>query len=162
MQYSPASSFPRSSPLSLPFVEFWPRLKQCRISGGAGCIVCPFESHNAYPGLTPFHYLLEGLISDVVHDQTVSCTTNEFARIIPPPGQTCQQWIGPYIDQIGGYLQDPLNSTVCEFCRFANGDQYVSEYSNTLTLGCLNRDVLLKSLERLRHIHVILPLIRTS
>jgi ATP-binding cassette, subfamily G (WHITE), member 2, SNQ2 len=49
----------------------------------------------AYIGFTPFHYLLEGLVSAVVHDLPVSCTANELARIVPPPGQTCQQWIGP-------------------------------------------------------------------
>jgi ABC-type multidrug transport system permease subunit len=76
-------------------------------------------------GLTPFHYLLEGMMSVVVHDQPVVCTENEFARFIPPQGQTCQQWAGPYIQQIGGYLSDPGNTTLCQYCQYANGDEYV-------------------------------------
>jgi ATP-binding cassette, subfamily G (WHITE), member 2, SNQ2 len=76
-------------------------------------------------GLTPFHYLLEGMLSTVVHDQPVVCTENEFALFYPPSGQTCQQWAGPYVAQVGGYLADPGNTTLCQFCQFANGDQYV-------------------------------------
>jgi ATP-binding cassette subfamily G (WHITE) protein 2 (SNQ2) len=77
-------------------------------------------------GLTPFHYLLEGMLSTVVHDQPVVCTENEFAMFYPPSGQTCQQWAGPYVAQVGGYLADPGNTTLCQFCAYANGDQYVS------------------------------------
>jgi len=115
---------------------------------------CTSLLSNAHAGLTPFHYLLEGIVSAVVHDQPVICTETEFARIVPPRGETCQQWIGPYINQMGGYLQDPLNTTLCEFCRFANGDQYVSHHCNALNSGCINRRVLLASLERLWNIHV--------
>jgi ABC-type multidrug transport system permease subunit len=80
-------------------------------------------------GLTPFHYLMEGIVSAVVHDQPVTCTDKEFARFVPPPGQTCEQWAGPYILKMGGYLKSPTNTTLCEFCRFVNGDQYVFRLS---------------------------------
>jgi len=85
-------------------------------------------------GLTPFHYLLEGMLSAVVHDQPVICQPGEFAEFVPPPGQTCQQWTQPFIQQVGGYLADPSNTTLCQYCEYANGDQYAASvdvyYSN--------------------------------
>jgi ABC-type multidrug transport system permease subunit len=80
-------------------------------------------------------------VATVVHDQPVTCTDVQFARIVPPLGQTCQQWIGPYITEAGGYLQDPTNSTLCLFCRFANGDEYVLSticLRQMLMVGCFN------------------------
>ena len=69
--------------------------------------------------------MLEGLLSTVIHDQPVICTEQEFARIVPSTGETCEQWLGPYVQEMGGYLQNPTNTTLCLYCRFANGDQYV-------------------------------------
>ena len=86
---------------------------------------CMFLFDRVDPGLTPFHYLLEGMMSTVVHDQPVVCTPQEFATFYPPSGQTCQEWAGRYVQQIGGYLADPQNTTLCQYCQYANGDQYV-------------------------------------
>lgn len=54
--------------------------------------------------LTPFHYLLEGLLSLVIHDQPIICTTDELAIFSAPPGQTCQSYAGPYASETGGYV----------------------------------------------------------
>ena len=73
-------------------------------------------------------------MSAVVHDQPVVCPPGEFAEFVPPQGQTCQQWAQPYIQQVGGYLADPSNTTLCQYCEYANGDQYAASvdvyYSN--------------------------------
>jgi len=78
--------------------------------------------------LTPFHYLLEGFLGVAIHDQPVVCKTNEFARFNAPPGQTCQSYAGPYIAEAGGYVQTGLNG-ICEFCQYANGDQFGKNFS---------------------------------
>jgi ATP-binding cassette subfamily G (WHITE) protein 2 (SNQ2) len=75
--------------------------------------------------LTPFRYLLEGLLGAVVHNVPVVCDAAEFARFQPPPGQTCQQYTSAYIAQAGGYVQNGTNG-LCEFCQYANGDEFVS------------------------------------
>jgi len=54
--------------------------------------------------LTPFHYLLEGLLGMVVHNEPIRCSTKELAIFPPPPGQTCQQYAGAYATQSGGYV----------------------------------------------------------
>lgn len=54
--------------------------------------------------LTPFHYLLEGLLGMVIHNEPIRCSTKELAIFPPPPGQTCQQYAGAYATQSGGYV----------------------------------------------------------
>jgi hypothetical protein len=93
-------------------------------------------------------------MSVVVHDQPVVCTENEFAQFIPPQGQTCQQWAGPYIQQIGGYLSDPGNTTLCQYCQYANGDQYVDPEASLLMIGGWCERILCASLEGLWNFHV--------
>ncbi len=74
--------------------------------------------------LTPFSYLLEGFLGAAVHDVPVVCESSEFARFSPPPGQTCQQYTQAFIQQAGGYVQEQAG--ICEFCQYANGDEFVS------------------------------------
>lgn len=75
--------------------------------------------------VTPFHYLLEGLLSVAVHGQKIVCAANELARFHAPPGQTCQSYTEAFIDSFGGYVQNGTNG-ICEFCPHATGDEYVS------------------------------------
>lgn len=55
--------------------------------------------------LTPFHYLLEGMLGTVIHNEPIQCATKELAIFSPPPGQTCQQYAGAYATQSGGYVR---------------------------------------------------------
>ncbi|MCJ1392519.1 hypothetical protein MMC18_005387 [Xylographa bjoerkii] len=78
--------------------------------------------------LTPFHYLLEGLLGVAVHDIQVVCEDAEFARFSAPPGETCQSYTQPYIAQAGGYVQVGAGG-VCEFCQYATGDQFAAGFN---------------------------------
>ena len=74
--------------------------------------------------LSPFRYLLEGLLGVLLHGVQVHCNDSELARFTPPPGQTCQQYTALSIKTLGGYVQE--QNGLCEYCQYANGDQYVS------------------------------------
>ena len=78
--------------------------------------------------LTPFRYLLSGFLSVATHGRPVVCASNEFARFSPPPGQTCQSYTETFIQQFGGYVQNGTNG-LCEFCQYANGDEYVKGFN---------------------------------
>lgn len=45
-----------------------------------------------------------------------------------PPGQTCQSYALPYIQQAGGYVQ-VASDGLCEFCQYATGDQFGRGFS---------------------------------
>jgi ATP-binding cassette subfamily G (WHITE) protein 2 (SNQ2) len=78
--------------------------------------------------LSPFTYLLEGMLSLVVHNVTITCETAELAIFSAPPGQTCDSYVGPYIAQAGGYVQTQANGQ-CGFCQYANGDEFARNFN---------------------------------
>ena len=75
--------------------------------------------------LSPFKYLLEGMLGLITHNVPVRCDPSELAVFSPPPGQSCQSYAGPYVRQAGGYVETQPNGQ-CGFCQYANGDEFVS------------------------------------
>lgn len=78
--------------------------------------------------VTPFKYLLEGLLALVTHGLTVQCDNNELAQFRAPPGQTCHSYADPYAEEAGGYVTT-LESGLCGFCQYATGDQFAASFN---------------------------------
>lgn len=78
--------------------------------------------------LSPFTYVVEGFLSVAAHGRPVICASNEFARFPAPPGQTCQSYTASFIAQAGGYVQNGSNG-LCEFCQYANGDEFLKGFN---------------------------------
>ncbi|KAJ9620280.1 ATP-binding cassette transporter snq2 [Taxawa tesnikishii (nom. ined.)] len=78
--------------------------------------------------LTPFHYLLEGMLGLVTHNVPVQCDQSELASFSAPPGQTCQSYAGPYAAQAGGYIITQ-NNGLCGYCQYANGDEFAASFN---------------------------------
>jgi ABC-type multidrug transport system permease subunit len=78
--------------------------------------------------LSPFHYLLEGFLGAAVHDQPVICTQDEYARFESPGGESCESYVGPFIEQAGGYVRTGANG-ICEFCQYSTGDEFGASFS---------------------------------
>ncbi|KAI9848005.1 MAG: hypothetical protein M1838_000677 [Thelocarpon superellum] len=74
--------------------------------------------------LTPFRYLLSGFLGVLLHNLPVECADTEFARFSPPAGQTCEQYTSAFVKMVGGYVQE--RDGLCNFCQYANGDQYLA------------------------------------
>ena len=75
--------------------------------------------------LSPFRYLLEGFLAAATHGVPVLCAENEFARFTPPRGMDCANYTSAFVRQAGGYVQTAADG-MCEFCQYANGDEFVS------------------------------------
>ena len=73
--------------------------------------------------LTPFRYLLEGFLAVAINDLPVICEPEELARFPAPPGETCDSYTQPFIQQAGGYVQTGPDG-ICEFCQYATGDEF--------------------------------------
>ncbi|KAK4695338.1 ATP-binding cassette, subfamily G (WHITE), member 2, PDR, partial [Lecanoromycetidae sp. Uapishka_2] len=78
--------------------------------------------------LTPFRYLLDGFLGAAVHGRPVVCSSTEFARFAPPPGQTCQSYTKSFIAMAGGYVQNGSGG-LCEFCQYATGDEFAAGFN---------------------------------
>ena len=75
--------------------------------------------------LTPFTYLVEGLLSVLVHNVPIVCLDREEAYFSAPAGETCQSYAGAFAQQAGGTIRNAANG-LCGYCQYATGDQFVS------------------------------------
>lgn len=78
--------------------------------------------------LTPFHYLLEGMLALLTDGIPIECSTSELAIFPPPPGQDCQSYAGQFAQQSGGYVQTQPNGD-CGFCQYASGTQFAASFN---------------------------------
>ncbi|KAF9526334.1 pleiotropic drug resistance ABC transporter [Crepidotus variabilis] len=80
--------------------------------------------------LSPFTYLVEGLVGEVVGRHPTTCSPVEFVNVNPPSGMTCGQYMSSYISMAGGYLSDPKAMSDCRFCSTINTDQFLGPSFN--------------------------------
>ncbi|KAI4152547.1 MAG: hypothetical protein LQ340_002854 [Diploschistes diacapsis] len=77
--------------------------------------------------VSPFTYLVEGLISTAVSGTAVTCAANEYLQFAPAPGgATCGEYMRQYIAEAGGYLLDEGSRGVCKFCPIGSTDTYLA------------------------------------
>ncbi|GAA5893783.1 hypothetical protein JCM8208_001243 [Rhodotorula glutinis] len=78
--------------------------------------------------VNPFTYVVEGTMTNEMHGLIVECTPRELRVFEPPSGQTCAEWAGAFIEASTGYLTNPNATAACEYCQYANGDEFASTY----------------------------------
>lgn len=77
-----------------------------------------------YP-LDPYHYLLEGFVTNVLHGVSVTCTSDDMIRFNAPPSQTCGEYTKEFFSLgASGYLANANSSGTCEYCPYSTGDEY--------------------------------------
>lgn len=73
--------------------------------------------------LTPFKYLVEGLLGNAIGGVPVRCSQSEFSTLTPPTGQTCEQFLGGFSSNLDGVGNTNGSGY---FTTAANGDCNVS------------------------------------
>lgn len=76
--------------------------------------------------VSPFTYLISAFLSVGLANNTVSCSALEMISIQPPTGQTCQQYLGPFLQVAGGSLINPNATQSCEYCMIADTNVYLA------------------------------------
>lgn len=91
------------------------------------------QSPTALPGfwifmyrVSPFTYWVGGVASTQMHGRTVQCSDAEVSSFNPPSGQTCQQYLAPYLAVAPGTLQNPNDTTNCRYCSLSTADQFLA------------------------------------
>lgn len=79
--------------------------------------------------VSPFTYLVSGMLSTGLAHQRVTCAENEYVTFRAQNGQTCQEYINTYQQAAGGYLQDPNARGNCSFCTYDNTDVFLNQVS---------------------------------
>ncbi|PNS14521.1 Brefeldin A resistance protein [Sphaceloma murrayae] len=75
---------------------------------------------------SPFTYLVGGFLTSGLSSAPVRCAENELISFKPPPGSTCESYMQPYINRVGGYLQDPGARTDCAYCTFDDSNVFLN------------------------------------
>lgn len=76
--------------------------------------------------VSPFTYLVDAMLSVAVADTKVVCARNEYRHFLPKAGQTCGEYMQPWISKMGGYLLDNSTTSECSYCSIDSTNQYLS------------------------------------
>ncbi|KAK0449820.1 pleiotropic drug resistance ABC transporter [Desarmillaria tabescens] len=80
--------------------------------------------------LSPFTYLLEGIIGYAAGNSLLTCSSLEYVTLVPPEGRTCSEYMDLFIGYAGGYLLDPSATAACSFCPFRTSEAYLESNFN--------------------------------
>ncbi|KAG1743692.1 ABC-2 type transporter-domain-containing protein [Suillus paluster] len=75
--------------------------------------------------VSPFTYLVEGLLGHAIGGQLINCASEELVPINPPSGLNCSTYMDPFISYAGGYLTDPGATAECLYCPYRTTDQFM-------------------------------------
>lgn len=75
--------------------------------------------------LTPFTYLIEGLVVNALGGVEIKCTAEQFNILTPPAGVDCLAYLEPFVTGGSGYAQ--VVNGVCSYCPYKNGDQFFEQ-----------------------------------
>ena len=76
--------------------------------------------------VSPFTYLISAMLSTAVAGAPATCSTTELKLINPPSGQTCQEYLGPFLQQTGGTLGNAEATSNCEYCGIKSTDFFMN------------------------------------
>ncbi|EEU37330.1 uncharacterized protein NECHADRAFT_37125 [Fusarium vanettenii 77-13-4] len=77
---------------------------------------------------SPGTYLISGIMSTAVYGSNVTCADNEVLHMAAPANLTCEIFMGPFVQEAGGYLLNPLSSDTCQYCALASTEQYLQNF----------------------------------
>lgn len=75
--------------------------------------------------VSPFTYLISGMLSTAVANTEVICASNEFVHFDPVNG-TCGEYMADYITAFGGYLSNPDATSACSFCTESSTNTFLA------------------------------------
>lgn len=79
--------------------------------------------------VSPFTYLVSGMLSTSVAHSKIVCSTNEYLVMQPPSGSTCGEYLGAFVEAGQGYVLDANATANCQFCPSKSTDSYLANLS---------------------------------
>ena len=86
-----------------------------------------------YYNVSPLFYLGEGVTVDVLQDLSINCASSEVSIFEPPNGTSCGNYAASFLRDAKGYLLNSDSLSSCEYCRYKDGQSYVSSTPYSLT-----------------------------
>ncbi|KAK4095235.1 hypothetical protein Purlil1_31 [Purpureocillium lilacinum] len=81
--------------------------------------------------LSPFTYLLGGMVTAVTSSAVVSCADADITRFLPPPNQSCSSYASGWADSASAQLLNPdaFAPTECQVCQWSRGEQFLAQFN---------------------------------
>lgn len=79
--------------------------------------------------VSPFTYLVSGMLTTGLANTNVTCSDTEYVHFNPTANKTCREYLQPYIDRTGGYVNNPMATSQCEFCTVQKTNDYLTQLS---------------------------------
>jgi ABC-type multidrug transport system permease subunit/ABC-type multidrug transport system ATPase subunit len=92
--------------------------------------------------LSPFTYLVSGMLSVGLANSEVLCAEREFTRFNPTGSQTCGQYMQPWMDTLGGYVDNPNATQDCKFCSIRDTNVFLASISSDYSQAWRNFGIL--------------------
>jgi ATP-binding cassette subfamily G (WHITE) protein 2 (PDR) len=91
------------------------------------------QSPSALPGfwvfmyrVSPFTYWIGGIVATGLAGREVICSSTETSVFDPPSGQSCGEYLAPYLRTAAGTLQNPNDTAQCQYCSVQTSDQFLA------------------------------------
>ncbi|PYI32134.1 hypothetical protein BP00DRAFT_473391 [Aspergillus indologenus CBS 114.80] len=75
---------------------------------------------------SPLSYYVAAVLSTGLANVNVTCASNEFTVLDPPPSQTCGEYLAEHISIAGGYLLDANATSNCQYCEVRETNVYLA------------------------------------
>lgn len=79
--------------------------------------------------VSPFTYIVSAVVGQAIGHQQINCSSIELVSVVPPAGQTCGEYLGPFIAANGGYVVDSSAMGTCSFCSTRTTDEFISHWN---------------------------------
>ncbi|KAF4334094.1 ABC transporter CDR4 [Fusarium beomiforme] len=76
--------------------------------------------------VSPLTYLIGAMISDGVGKSEVTCSEIEFLQFQAPTNLNCGEYVGQFVQAVGGSLSNPDSNQTCLYCPIASTDTYLA------------------------------------
>ncbi|KAF9886304.1 hypothetical protein FE257_011563 [Aspergillus nanangensis] len=76
--------------------------------------------------VSPFTYYIGGISGTALHGRQVECDARELRVFDPPSGQSCTEYLAPYIAKAGGQLYNGNATSGCQYCAMSSADDYLA------------------------------------
>jgi ABC-type multidrug transport system permease subunit len=93
--------------------------------------------------VSPFTYLVKGLLSAGLGSTSITCSQVEQLRIKLPTSQasagiTCQEYLTPFLNNAGGYITESHIDRACLYCPVGNTDIFFASVGIKVNKGWQN------------------------
>lgn len=79
-----------------------------------------------YYNVSPLLYFGDGVTTNALEGLALTCAGSETSTFESPQGMSCGDYAKDFLTTATGYLVNPNSTTDCEYCRYKDGQSYVS------------------------------------